>query len=220
MTGFCTNCAASLESGTKFCTACGTTVEASPSPGTASQLSRPSPPPLPASKSSSASMPWAHASKAGKIEKFGGSSSVSNLSPWALTALAIVVVVGALFFYRSSVSSRSVSHAASPPDLTPKTVPGEQSTATNPLSTADAQKSWVGFANGNVAQDRDAELRRNCGDFKRVYVPDDAGNKFTDLCGYLGETCDKVCDWQGNTLSCDDVSQGGNRDGTRLALCR
>jgi hypothetical protein len=88
------------------------------------------------------------------------------------------------------------------------------------LSTAAAQKSWVGFANGNVAQDRDADLRRNCGDFKRVYVPEDAGNRFTDLCGYLGETCAKVCDWQGNTLSCDAVSQGGNRDGTRLALCR
>ena len=88
------------------------------------------------------------------------------------------------------------------------------------LSTADAQQSWVGFANGNVAQDRDADLRQNCGDFKRVFVPEDAGNKFTDLCGYLGETCDKVCDWQGNALPCDAVSQGGNRDGTRLVLCR
>ncbi len=88
------------------------------------------------------------------------------------------------------------------------------------LSTAEAQESWVGFANGNAAQDRDADLRQNCGDFKRVFVPEDAGNKFTDLCGYIRETCAKVCDWQGNALSCDAVSQGGNRDGTRLALCR
>ncbi len=91
---------------------------------------------------------------------------------------------------------------------------------TNPPSTAGAQQAWLGFANGNVAQDRDAELRRNCGDFKRVYVPDNAGNKFTDLCGYVRKTCEKVCDWQGSTLSCDAVSQGGNRDGTRIAFCR
>lgn len=87
-------------------------------------------------------------------------------------------------------------------------------------ATARTSQPWLGFANGNVAQDRDAELRRNCGDFKRVYVPDNAGNKFTDLCGYVGKACGRVCDWQGSTLSCDAVSQGGNRDGTRVAFCR
>jgi len=91
---------------------------------------------------------------------------------------------------------------------------------TNPPSTAGAQEAWMGFANGNVAQDRDVELRRNCGDFKRVYVPDNAGNKFTDLCGYVGKTCEKVCDWEGRSISCETVSQGGNRDGTRVAFCR
>ena len=91
---------------------------------------------------------------------------------------------------------------------------------TNPPSTSTAQATWLGFANGNVAQDRDVELRRNCGDFGRVNVPDKAGNKFTDLCGYIRKTCEKVCDWQGSTLSCDVISQGGNRDGTRVAFCR
>jgi len=91
---------------------------------------------------------------------------------------------------------------------------------TNPPSTTGAQEAWSGFANGNVAQDRDAELRRNCGDFRRVYVPDNIGNKFTDLCGYVGKTCEKVCDWQGSIISCDAISQGGNRDGTRVVLCR
>ncbi len=51
---------------------------------------------------------------------------------------------------------------------------------------AGAQGTWLGFANGNVTQDRDAELRRNCGDFRRVYVPPDVGNKFTELCNYVG----------------------------------
>jgi hypothetical protein len=32
MSGFCTNCAARLEAGTKFCAACGTAVELTPSP--------------------------------------------------------------------------------------------------------------------------------------------------------------------------------------------
>ena len=90
----------------------------------------------------------------------------------------------------------------------------------NSSSTAGAQEAWLGFANGNVAQDRDAELRRNCGDFKRVYVPDNAGNKFTDLCGSVGKICERVCDWRGTSLSCDAVSHGGNRDGTRVAFCR
>ena len=86
--------------------------------------------------------------------------------------------------------------------------------------TERAQTTWLGFANGNVVQDRDIELRRNCGDFKRVYVPDNAGNNFNDLCGYVSKTCERVCDWEGRSISCDAVSLGGNRDGTRVALCR
>jgi BON domain/zinc-ribbon domain len=96
-----------------------------------------------------------------------------------------------------------------------RTATGQSSSGT-PLT----QQARLGFANGNVAQDRDAELRRNCGDFKRVYVPDNVGNKFTDLCGYVGKVCEKVCDWEGRTLSCDAISLGGNRDGTRVAVCR
>jgi hypothetical protein len=70
------------------------------------------------------------------------------------------------------------------------------------------------------AQDRDLELRQNCGDFKRVYVPENLGNKFTALCGYLGQSCESVCDWEGTSFPCSAVSLGGRRDGTRIALCR
>jgi hypothetical protein len=86
--------------------------------------------------------------------------------------------------------------------------------------TGGAQAAWLGFANGNAAQDRDPELRRNCGNFNRVEVPYNVGNDFKNLCGYVNKTCEKVCDWEGHILSCDSVSMGGRRDGTRLALCR
>ncbi len=87
-------------------------------------------------------------------------------------------------------------------------------------SNAHAGIIWLGFATGNAAQDRDDDLRRNCGQFQRVYVPESAGNKFTDLCKYLGKSCASVCDWQGGSLTCDAISQGGRRDGTRVAFCR
>ena len=79
---------------------------------------------------------------------------------------------------------------------------------------------WLGFANETSAQDRDAELRGRCGNFGRVFVPGDIGNKFTDLCSHVGRTCERVCDWQGHSFSCAVVSLGGMRDGTRIALCR
>ena len=82
------------------------------------------------------------------------------------------------------------------------------------------RSEWMGFANGASTFDRESELRQNCGaDFKRVYVPPAAGNRFTDLCGHVGMTCEKVCDWEGNSFPCNAVSLGGNRDGTRIALC-
>jgi len=87
-------------------------------------------------------------------------------------------------------------------------------------SNAYAGIIWLGFANGTGAQDRDDDLRRNCGQFQRVYVPESAGSRFTDLCRYLGKSCSRVCDWEGHTLSCDAVSMGGSRDGTRVVLCR
>lgn len=86
--------------------------------------------------------------------------------------------------------------------------------------TGGAQAAWLGFANGNAAQDRDPELRRNCGNFNRVEVPYNVGNNFKNLCGYVNKTCEKVCDWEGRTISCDSASLGGRRDGTRVALCR
>ena len=78
----------------------------------------------------------------------------------------------------------------------------------NPPSIANTRAIWFGFANGSGAQDRDVELRRNCGDFERVYVPENVGNKFGDLCGYLGKTCVKVCDWEGTSFSCDSLTRG------------
>ena len=84
----------------------------------------------------------------------------------------------------------------------------------------DQSSVWLGFANEIGAHDRESELRQNCGaDFKRVLVPHEAGNKFTDLCSYEGRVCERICDWQGNSLPCSAVSLGGRRDGTRIALC-
>ena len=87
-------------------------------------------------------------------------------------------------------------------------------------SDPQGQSGWLGFANEISAGDRDAELRARCGEFKRVYVPPIAGNKFTDLCKYECKSCGKVCDWEGRSHPCDAISQGGRRDGTRLAFCR
>lgn len=83
-----------------------------------------------------------------------------------------------------------------------------------------SQAVWLGFANEAGSLGREAELRARCGDFKRVDVPVGAGNKFTDLCSQEGRTCEKVCDWEGRVLPCNAVSQGGRRDGSRIALCR
>jgi hypothetical protein len=95
------------------------------------------------------------------------------------------------------------------------------STITLPYRSSGLQvvSSWLGFANRNAAHDRDAELRENCGDFRRLYVPDNLGNGFTSLCAYVGKNCTTVCDWKGQSWPCDAVSQGGRRDGTRVARC-
>lgn len=99
-----------------------------------------------------------------------------------------------------------------------RNVPAKQDTRG---TQADPALVWLGFANETSVQDREAELHRNCGvDFRRVYVPPDSGNKFTDLCSHEGKTCERVCDWEGTSFSCSAVSQGGRRDGSRIALCR
>jgi hypothetical protein len=92
--------------------------------------------------------------------------------------------------------------------------------STSPLGVHSTKGGWFGFANDTSPQDREVELRQNCGDFKRVDVPDEVGNKYTDLCRSVGGTCERVCDWQGTSFPCDAVSLGGARDGTRVALCR
>ena len=91
---------------------------------------------------------------------------------------------------------------------------------TNPFPTGSLSGVWLGFANDAGSLEREPELRRNCGDFKRVYVPLDAGNKFTDLCSQVGKACEKVCDWEGTNFPCSAVSLGGRRDGSRVVLCR
>ena len=101
------------------------------------------------------------------------------------------------------------------PAVPPTSVPG--AVKANPL---EAQAVWFGFANETSPPDRETELRRRCGDFRRVYVPVDAGNRFTELCAKEGKTCDRVCDWEGRIFPCSAVSLGGRRDATRIALCR
>jgi hypothetical protein len=88
---------------------------------------------------------------------------------------------------------------------------------TSPLQ---AQAVWLGFANEAGSLDREAELRARCGEFRRVYVPPSAGNKFTDLCRQEDRTCETVCDWEGRVLPCSAISPGGRRPGSRIAMCR
>ena len=84
-----------------------------------------------------------------------------------------------------------------------------------------AGATWLGFQNGTGAQDREIELHQNCSPvFQRVYVPIERGNGFSDLCDSVGQTCEKVCDWEGTSFSCSAISQGGRRDGSRIALCK
>ena len=92
--------------------------------------------------------------------------------------------------------------------------------STSPLGVHSTKGGWFGFANDTSPQDREVELRQNCGNFKRVDVPDEVGNKYTDLCRSVGGTCERICDWQGTSFPCDAVSRGGARDGTRVVLCR
>lgn len=88
---------------------------------------------------------------------------------------------------------------------------------------SSTQAVWLGFANGTGAKDREAELRGRCGEFRRVYVPPDAGptgGNFIALCRTEGKTCERICDWEGRALPCSTVSRGPLRDATRVALCR
>jgi len=81
--------------------------------------------------------------------------------------------------------------------------------------------TWLGFQNGTGAQDREMELHQNCSPvFQRIYVPLERGNGFSDLCESVGQSCERVCDWEGTSFSCSSISQGGRRDGSRIALCR
>jgi hypothetical protein len=90
-----------------------------------------------------------------------------------------------------------------------------------PVAIQNQGSVWLGFANGTGPRDREAELRQNCStDFRRVFVPLPTGNRFTDLCGHEGMACERVCDWEGHSFSCNAVSRGGQRDSSRIALCK
>ena len=126
----------------------------------------------------------------------------------------------------SSVSSSSNLPA---PGLSPlpsgtRATPPPQAAEVSPNPSGSQSVSggaWLGFANETTPKGREAELHRNCrADFTRVIVPLESGNTFTDLCRSVGKTCERVCDWEGTIFPCTAVSQGGRRDGTRIAVCR
>jgi hypothetical protein len=80
---------------------------------------------------------------------------------------------------------------------------------------------WVRFAQ-TANSDRDDELRKNCGPFRTVDARPQYS--FNELCQKINKRCAKVCDWEGHTKACDEVSQKdayGNptRDGSRVAWC-
>ena len=103
--------------------------------------------------------------------------------------------------------SRAHTSGAEPPGFT---------TANPPQAPA----VWLGFANGTGRKDREAELRRRCGDFRRVDVPLEWGNSPIEVCRREGKTCGGICDWEGRMFPCNAMSRGPLRDATRVALCR
>jgi hypothetical protein len=68
---------------------------------------------------------------------------------------------------------------------------------------------WYGFA--GVLADRDDELRRRVGNFRRLTV----NGNFNSLCTSIHRTCQRVIDWKGANQACSS-----GRDGTRLAFCQ
>jgi hypothetical protein len=92
-----------------------------------------------------------------------------------------------------------------------------------PASTAPPE--WVGFANDTSKLDQEHNLTINCGPFHRVSVAG-AASSFDALCSSIGETCVRVCDWQGATYGCEVATRPvpnqpriPGRDGSRIALC-
>ncbi len=140
----------------------------------------------------------------------------------ALLVLFALISLGAAYhFYATHFETRHTPAASQPS-------PNMKNGAASAKALAEKSKgsvatldiyAWYGFANGTGLRDRDAELRRNCGSFNRVDVPENAGNRFSDLCESRNKSCVKVCDWEGRMLACDSLPLGGGRDGTRVALC-
>ena len=98
------------------------------------------------------------------------------------------------------------------------------------LSLGAVEAEWLGYQNETSPQNQEFKIAWNCGvKFERVYVPlhNLEPIKFTDLCFSQGKQCVKVCDWEGKTKSCNEISQWEyrfritfpKRDGGRIALC-
>jgi hypothetical protein len=74
-----------------------------------------------------------------------------------------------------------------------------------------ARSGFYGSTN-SANQDRETELRNNCGPFTRITV---SGNTFAELCEQLHLKCTRVCDWEGTTKPCDSNAH----DGSRVVSC-
>jgi hypothetical protein len=115
-------------------------------------------------------------------------------------------------------ASAAVAGATPPaPGAHPSSAGAPSAVRANPLQSTGV---WLGFSNPSGPKDREAELRQNCGDFSRVYVPLELGNGFIELCRQEDKTCDRVCDWEGRMMPCTALPRSGGRDATRVALCR
>lgn len=92
----------------------------------------------------------------------------------------------------------------------------------NVIPLPDAQstgKEWVGFAKASN-KDRETELHRSVGDFRRVdFDPIYRGlQTFTALCQRVSKRCTDVIDWEGKRLGSQSCNVD-KADGSRLALC-
>jgi len=89
------------------------------------------------------------------------------------------------------------------------------------MSASRVFGQWYGFSPGcsytkNESDFRNGELKTNCGNFTRTCAAGGGDRQsFHALCASMGKTCQKVCDWEGQTKGCDE----NPGDGSRVALC-
>jgi hypothetical protein len=135
----------------------------------------------------------------------------------------------------NTLGQKTEEPATSPSKANSAPAPAKADTKTqavNDVSTGQLQAepnqigSFYGFANDACCRDQDTNLRQKCGDFTRVTVPLTRENypaDFGSLCKHLGKKCLRVCDWEGKTKDCEEISQTRGdhpiRDGSRVAYC-